>query len=60
LKGNIQTVRLARYSFDQEVVLEKSGLLKALERLSVLTDKKERGIQFRFDRATQQIHLSIA
>jgi len=50
---------LARYSFDQEVVLEKSGLLKALERLSVLTDKKERGIQFRFDGATQQIHLSI-
>ncbi|WP_199307260.1 DNA polymerase III subunit beta [Alkalinema sp. FACHB-956] len=50
---------LARYSFDREVVLEKSGLLKALERLSVLTDKKERGIQFRFDGATQQIHLSI-
>jgi DNA polymerase-3 subunit beta len=50
---------LARYSFDQEVVLEKSGLLKALERLSVLTDKKERGIQFRFDGTTQQIHLSI-
>lgn len=50
---------LSRYSFDQEVVLEKSGLLKALERLSVLTDKKERGIQFRFDGTTQQIHLSI-
>jgi DNA polymerase-3 subunit beta len=50
---------LARYNFDQEVVLEKSGLLKALERLSVLTDKKERGIQFRFDGTTQQIHLSI-
>lgn len=50
---------LSRYSFDREVVLEKSGLLKALERLSVLTDKKERGIQFRFDGATQQIHLSI-
>jgi DNA polymerase-3 subunit beta len=51
---------LARYSFDQEVVLEKSGLLKALERLSVLTDKKERGIQFRFDGTAQQIHLSFA
>jgi DNA polymerase III subunit beta len=50
---------LARYSFDQEVVLEKSGLLKALERLSVLTDKKERGIQFRFDGMAQEIHLSI-
>ncbi|MGI0484270.1 DNA polymerase III subunit beta [Pantanalinema rosaneae CENA516] len=50
---------LSRYSFDREVVLEKSGLLKALERLSVLTDKKERGIQFRFDGTTQQIHLSI-
>lgn len=50
---------LSRYSFDREVVLEKSGLLKALERLSVLTDKKERGIQFRFDGKTQQIHLSI-
>jgi DNA polymerase-3 subunit beta len=50
---------LSRYSFDREVVLEKSGLLKALERLSVLTDKKERGIQFQFDGTTQQIHLSI-
>lgn len=50
---------LSRYSFDKEVVLEKSGLLKALERLSVLTDKKERGIQFRFEGTTQQIHLSI-
>uniref|UniRef100_A0A832H274 DNA polymerase III subunit beta n=1 Tax=Oscillatoriales cyanobacterium SpSt-402 TaxID=2282168 RepID=A0A832H274_9CYAN len=50
---------LSRYSFDREVVLEKSGLLRALERLSVLTDKKERGIQFRFDGTTQQIHLSI-
>jgi DNA polymerase III subunit beta len=50
---------LSRYSFDREVVLDKSGLLKALERLSVLTDKKERGIQFRFDGTTQQIHLSI-
>ncbi|PSB23293.1 DNA polymerase III subunit beta [filamentous cyanobacterium CCP2] len=50
---------LSRYSFDREVVLEKSGLFKALERLSVLTDKKERGIQFRFDGTTQQIHLSI-
>ena len=48
------------HSFDQEVVLEKLGLLKALERLSVLTDKKERGIQFRFDGTAQQIHLSIA
>jgi DNA polymerase-3 subunit beta len=26
---------LSRYSFDREVVLEKSGLLKALERLSI-------------------------
>jgi DNA polymerase III subunit beta len=32
----------------------------ARSQLSVLTDKKERGIQFRFDGATQQIHLSIA
>jgi DNA polymerase III subunit beta len=40
-------------------VLEKSGLLKELERLSVLTDRKERGIQFRFDGTAQQIHISI-
>jgi DNA polymerase III subunit beta len=50
---------LARFSFGRAVTLEKSGLLKALERLSVLTDKKERGIQFRFNGATQQVWLSI-
>jgi len=38
---------LSRYSFDREVVLEKSGLLKVLERLSVLIKKRRE--EFSFD-----------
>jgi DNA polymerase III sliding clamp (beta) subunit (PCNA family) len=40
---------LARFSFDREVILEKAFLVKALERLAVLTDKKEKGIYLQFD-----------
>ena len=50
---------LARFSFDREVILEKALLVKALERLSVLTDKKEKGIYLQFDGSLQQLRLSI-
>ncbi|WP_375490964.1 DNA polymerase III subunit beta [uncultured Nostoc sp.] len=50
---------LARFSFDREVILEKAFLVKALERLAVLTDKKEKGIYLQFDGALQQLRLSI-
>ena len=50
---------LARFSFDREVILEKAFLVKALERLSVLTDKKEKGIYLQFDGSLQQLRLSI-
>jgi DNA polymerase III subunit beta len=50
---------LAKFSFDQEVVIEKALLVKALERLAVLTDKKEKGIYLQFDGAFQQLRLSI-
>jgi DNA polymerase-3 subunit beta len=50
---------LDRFSFDKEVVLEKSALIKALERLAVLTDKKEKGIYLQFDGVLQQLRLSI-
>ncbi|WP_321206721.1 DNA polymerase III subunit beta [Tolypothrix tenuis] len=50
---------LARFSFDREVILEKAFLVKALERLAVLTDKKEKGIYLQFDGTLQQLRLSI-
>lgn len=50
---------LARFSFDREVILEKAFLVKALERLAVLTDKKEKGIYLQFDGSLQQLRLSI-
>ncbi|ODG98527.1 DNA polymerase III subunit beta [Nostoc sp. KVJ20] len=50
---------LARFSFDREVILEKALLVKALERLAVLTDKKEKGIYLQFDGSLQQLRLSI-
>ncbi|MEA5551337.1 DNA polymerase III subunit beta [Anabaena cylindrica UHCC 0172] len=50
---------LAKFSFEKEVILEKAPLVKALERLSVLTDKKEKGIYLQFDGNLQQLRLSI-
>ncbi|MDF5708264.1 MAG: DNA polymerase III subunit beta [Nostoc sp. S4] len=50
---------LARFSFDREVIIEKAFLVKALERLAVLTDKKEKGIYLQFDGSLQQLRLSI-
>jgi DNA polymerase-3 subunit beta len=50
---------LSHFSFDQEVILEKAVLVKALERLSVLTDRKEKGIYLHFDGSLQQLRLSI-
>ncbi|WP_342342686.1 DNA polymerase III subunit beta [Anabaena sp. PCC 7938] len=50
---------LTKFSFEKEVILEKAPLVKALERLSVLTDKKEKGIYLQFDGSLQQLRLSI-
>lgn len=50
---------LAKFSFEREVILEKAPLVKALERLAVLTDKKEKGIYLQFDGNLQQLRLSI-
>ncbi|WP_242039738.1 DNA polymerase III subunit beta [Anabaena sphaerica] len=50
---------LAQFSFEKEVILEKAPLVKALERLAVLTDKKAQGIYLQFDGSLQQLRLSI-
>ena len=61
LEGNYPDCEqlLARFTFDREVILEKAFLVKALERLAVLTDKKEKGIYLQFDGSLQQLRLSI-
>lgn len=50
---------LAQFSFEKEVIVEKAPLVKALERLAVLTDKKAQGIYLQFDGSLQQLRLSI-
>jgi DNA polymerase-3 subunit beta len=50
---------LAQVSFDKEVFLERAPLVKALERLAVLTDKKAQEIYLQFDGSLQQLRLSI-
>jgi DNA polymerase-3 subunit beta len=50
---------LAKFSFEKEVIVEKAPLVKALERLAVLTDKKAQGIYLQFDGSLQQLRLSI-
>jgi DNA polymerase-3 subunit beta len=50
---------LAQVSFEEEVFLARAPLVKALERLAVLTDKKAQEIYLQFDGSLQQLRLSI-
>jgi DNA polymerase III subunit beta len=50
---------LDRYEFETTVAMNRYALMTRLERLSVLTDKKAKGVKFVFDPEAQKIELLI-
>lgn len=50
---------LLKQDFKEQVTLEKAPLIKALERIAVLADKKEKSVSIRFNSEAQQVCLSL-
>ena len=51
---------LLKHNFQQQITLEKAPLVKALERIAVLADKKEKTVKLYFNSEDQQLSLLIA
>lgn len=50
---------LLKQELKQQVMLEKAPFIKALERIAVLADKKERTVNIRLNSEEQQVSLSL-
>lgn len=50
---------LLKQDFKQQVTLEKAPLIKALERIAVLADKKQKTVSIRLNSEAQQLSLSL-
>jgi DNA polymerase-3 subunit beta len=50
---------LLKHDFKHQVTLEKAPLVKALERIAVLADKKEKTVNIRLNSEEQQVYLSL-
>ncbi|HAZ48782.1 MAG TPA: DNA polymerase III subunit beta [Cyanobacteria bacterium UBA11369] len=50
---------LLKQDFKQQITLEKAPLIKALERIAVLADKKEKTVSIRLNSEAQQVSLSL-
>lgn len=50
---------LLKQDFKQQVTLEKAPLIKALERIAVLADKKQKTVSIRLNSEAQQVCLSL-
>lgn len=50
---------LLKQDFKQQVTLEKAPLIKALERIAVLADKKQKTVSIRLNSEAQQVCLSV-
>ncbi|MEQ9667464.1 DNA polymerase III subunit beta [Coleofasciculus sp. G2-EDA-02] len=50
---------LLKQDFKHQVTLEKAPLVKALERIAVLADKKEKTVNLRLNSEYQQVYLSL-
>jgi DNA polymerase-3 subunit beta len=51
---------LLKHDFKQQIILEKVPLVKALERIAVLADKKEKTVKLYFNSDLQQLSLFMA
>lgn len=51
---------LLKHDFKHQITLEKAPLVKALERIAVLADKKEKTVKLYFNSEDQQLSLSMA
>ena len=51
---------LLKHDFKHQVTLEKAPLVKALERIAVLADKKEKTVKLYFNSEAQQLSLFMA
>lgn len=50
---------LLKHNFKHQVTLEKAPFVKALERIAVLADKKEKTVNLRLNSEDQQVYLSL-
>ena len=50
---------LLQQDFQHQVTLEKAPFIKAIERIAVLADKKEKTLSIRINREAQQVSLSL-
>ena len=50
---------LLQQNFQHQVTLEKAPFIKAIERIAVLADKKEKTLSIRINSETQQVSLSL-
>lgn len=50
---------LLQQDFQHQVTLEKAPFIKAIERIAVLADKKEKTLSIRIDSEAQQVSLSL-
>lgn len=50
---------LLQQDFQHQVTLEKAPFIKAIERIAVLADKKEKTLSIRINSETQQVSLSL-